>query len=288
MNTQKFQQKYGDFLRLSNIKTRTLWQNKVAVEQFICYTEDTHRVTDTKQITVEMVADWVADMAKRGLKARTINAYIARVSHAFGIMQVIEGERVNPVAQYGTVSNKRKPEKRQRWVSWDQALAMMQWCEANDNEMYKVCLLGFYCGMRMSEILAARYRDLSKFKIVVHGAKGGGDVEVGLVPAVWLVLAKEAEKEHPDHFIVGPDHFGNPYNTDLPRWDFSQRFKRAAAAAGLPAWVSPHTMRHTCATRMIEKGHSLEQVARHLRHASIKTTQQYADIGRITVVPDLG
>jgi site-specific recombinase XerD len=50
-----------------------------------------------------------------------------------------------------------------------------------------------------------------------------------------------------------------------------------ATGAGLTRDISPHSLRHTCAVRLLRKGASVVEVQKILGHASIRTTQRYLD-----------
>ena len=60
--------------------------------------------------------------------------------------------------------------------------------------------------------------------------------------------------------------------------DIRKRFERLCAAAGLPAGVSPHAMRHTFATDLLSGGADLRSVQEMLGHASLSTTQIYTHL----------
>ena len=64
----------------------------------------------------------------------------------------------------------------------------------------------------------------------------------------------------------------------MTRGDAWRRVKISAARAGLPASVTPHTLRHSFATHLVEGGADLRSVQEMLGHASIQTTEVYTHL----------
>ena len=93
-------------------------------------------------------------------------------------------------------------------------------------------------------------------------------------------MARYLEKARPellgdrqsDYFFVS--NRGNQMKPDGIR----KMFKRALAAAGLDESLSPHALRHSFATHMLESGADLRSVQELLGHASLSTTQRYTHI----------
>ena len=147
---------------------------------------------------------------------------------------------------------------------------------ARDHAMLEV----FYAGaLRVSEIVGAKLEDL-KLEMGYLLVRGKGDKEriVPLGKSAQQALAEflreargvlAAGKSSPVLFLARGAHA-------LTRQRVWQMVRAASAASGRTA--SPHMLRHSCATHMVENGADLRTVQTILGHADISTTQVYTHL----------
>jgi integrase/recombinase XerD len=144
----------------------------------------------------------------------------------------------------------------------------------------------YAAGLRISEALRLDLEDLS-FDGGFVRVVGKGDKE-RLVPVgdVALDLLRRWV-EGPRAALLAAGHVAPPRGGPLFLGDRGRRLarqqgwaivKRAASAAGLDERVSPHTLRHSFATHLLEGGADLRIVQELLGHASISTTQLYTHL----------
>jgi len=126
--------------------------------------------------------------------------------------------------------------------------------------------LGFGCGLRVSEVLNLYPNDIDLKRKLLHVRQGKGKK---------------------DRYIPIPKHFSNKWEIlpiKLTRQALTQLVKRAAKRAKIKKRVSFHTLRHSCATILLEKGWDIRQVQVQLGHSSIMTTQIYTHISQKDLV----
>jgi integrase/recombinase XerD len=144
----------------------------------------------------------------------------------------------------------------------------------------------YAAGLRISEAVGLDREDLSTDGSFVR-VIGKGDKErlvpVGDVALDWLGRWIEGprsvllEAGRAKHGRGGPLFVGDRGGR-LARQQAWAAVKRASARAGLAARISPHTLRHSFATHLLEGGADLRIVQELLGHASISTTQLYTHL----------
>jgi len=142
-------------------------------------------------------------------------------------------------------------------------------------------------GLRVSEALRLDREDLALDGAFVR-VIGKGDrerlVPVGDVALDWLTTwlggawAAWVERRGRGSLAHGGAVFVTPNGKRLARQQAWVVVKAAAATAGLGDRVSPHTLRHSFATHLLEGGADLRVVQELLGHASISTTQLYTHV----------
>lgn len=145
-------------------------------------------------------------------------------------------------------------------------------------------LLMYRAGLRVSEAVAIKPRDLERDGVIhLYDAKGGDGTSYfdpeSVLPALDRYLVYRQAWLHTDPFsgrnlslLVNPD--GSPVTVR-----YVQRLVlRLKARAGIIGIVTPHVFRHTYATELIEDGFPLHEVQRLLRHRNIATTERYLHV----------
>lgn len=138
-------------------------------------------------------------------------------------------------------------------------------------------------GLRVSELIDARISrlDLNELLLIVEG-KGSKERLVPVSPVAanliseWLIQRNQM-KVHPEgNDIIFLNRRGKP----LTRQMIFIIIKELTALAGINKTVSPHTLRHSFATHLLEGGANLRAIQEMLGHESIATTELYLHLDR--------
>ncbi|MBS0651145.1 MAG: site-specific tyrosine recombinase XerD [Verrucomicrobia bacterium] len=148
---------------------------------------------------------------------------------------------------------------------------------ARDRAVFEVI---YASGLRVSEVCGLNLFDISENTVRVKG-KGGKE---------RIVPIAQAAIDAVDHYLI---HFRNaqPDQKEAPLFVTSkgkridrtliwQRIKLYGKKAGIGKPLSPHTLRHSFATHLLENGADLRVIQEMLGHASVATTDRYTHISQ--------
>ena len=135
-------------------------------------------------------------------------------------------------------------------------------------------------GMRVSELVSVRPPDLNlKAGYLTCMGKGSKErlVPIGRPAVEWILRYTRAARPA----LAAPDSpwlFVNARGGHLSRVGFWKILKKYGKQAGLPYDLSPHVLRHSFATHLLERGADLRSIQTLLGHADLSTTQIYTHI----------
>jgi len=142
-------------------------------------------------------------------------------------------------------------------------------------------------GLRVSELVGLPRRHVDP-EVQILRVRGKGDKErlVPMADRALALMVRYLRDGRPHHDPDGsqPEVFVSRRGTAMTRQNFWQRLRGHAQRAGIPGKVSPHVLRHSFATHLLENGADLRSLQAMLGHADISTTQIYTHVSRKRLV----
>jgi integrase/recombinase XerD len=227
------------------------------------------------------LSDYLAELRRRGLGARSAARHLSSVRGLYRFL-VASGEiRRDPTEH---LESPRPPRRLPRTLSVEDAAALVESPDLSAPEGLRdraMLELLYASGLRASECLALRLEDLNiPAGYVTATGKGNRQrlVPVGAPALRWVeryvLTSRPAFIKRGDPGALFVNRYGRP----LSRQALWMMIKRAAKRAGLQSTVSPHTLRHSFASHLLERGADLRSVQAMLGHADIATTQIYTHL----------
>jgi site-specific recombinase XerD len=140
-----------------------------------------------------------------------------------------------------------------------------------ENLKHKAILtLTYSVGLRVSEIVNLKIEDIDSKRMLIHikNAKGRKDRIVPLSPNVLNLLREYFKEYRPSEYL-----FNGQFSSQYSIGSCQKIYKKYIENDG-----HIHTLRHSCATNLLEKGTDLKLIQKILGHSSVKTTEIYTHV----------
>ncbi len=269
---------------LRGLAKNTLTAYRADVLDFIAFMTHHHGGTQglgpLSQLSTGDMRAWMAHLRQGGAGSRSMARKLSAVKAFYGWLAEREG--YEPTA----VLSARAPKfqkKLPRPLSPDAARAMIDTVEMQSQTSWigardaAVVTLLYGCGLRISEALGLYGRDLPLGASLRITGKGGKERLVPILPVARAAM---------DRYLALCPH---PVEADTPVFRGARGgalnprlvqkvTEQARLQLGLPATATPHAMRHSFATHLLEAGGDLRAIQELLGHASLSTTQAYTSV----------
>ena len=222
--------------------------------------------------------NWIADLSREGLSAASVSRAVSAARGLFRFLMLDGHIKKHPAEDLNTPQlNAHLP----RFLSEAEMERLLRVPDTATDEGVRdraMLELLYAAGLRVSELVGLKRADLNLDAglVVCHG-KGSKErrVPIGKSATHWLQqyarVRVRNDKAHSQHLFI------NSLGAGLSRNFVWAMIKRYSAQAGL-ARVSPHTLRHSFATHLLQRGADSRSVQALLGHSDISTTQIYTHI----------
>ncbi|HTC00950.1 MAG TPA: tyrosine-type recombinase/integrase [Ferruginibacter sp.] len=212
---------------------------------------------------------------KEGLKENSIHSRINALK--FYYEQVLKKEKM-----FFEIPRPKKTLQLPKLLNEDELYKLFN---ALSNKKHKAMLFTAYsAGLRVSEIVNLKIRDIDsqRMQIFIERAKGKKDRYVNLSPILLDILRKYIATylPRPKEYLFESEQTHTAY----PTRTVQQIFTNAKNKAGIKKEVGIHSLRHSFATHLLDKGTDIRYIKDLLGHFDIKTTERYLHVSKQKLV----
>ena len=270
--------KFLDYLRYEKRRSeRTIEAYKNDLEAFKAYLKDLNEQLSWSVIDSNIVRNWMESMMDKGNSATSINRRLSALRSFYRFAKSRSLIEKNPTQQIvGPKKSKPLPQFLKE-KEMDRLLDSLEWGNDFLSVRDKTLVTLFYeTGMRLSELVGLNDADIdfSLQQIKVTGKRNKqriipfGNGLKDLLQTYIALRNKDMERKNEALFLSKQ---GNRMECEQVR----RRVKVHLSKVSTLKKRSPHVLRHTFATALLNNGADLESVKELLGHTSVKTTEIY-------------
>ncbi len=229
------------------------------------------RVGQIAQVDARLLRRYLAGLYEAGLSRASIARKLAAIRSCLAFLTRRGGLAKNPAREVGAP---RPPKRLVSFLPVDETVALLEHSAggARDTAILEVL---YATGARVAELCGLDRADLDRSEGTVR-VRGKGAKE-------RMIPVGDAALRALDAYLLtrgdgdGP-LFCNPRGGRLTVRSVHRIVKTRSRAAGLTRRVTPHTLRHTFATHMLDAGADLRLIQDLLGHSRLSTTQRYTHV----------
>jgi integrase/recombinase XerD len=236
-------------------------------------------ISDTQKLDAVLITRFLVELDRSGLAARSAARHLSAVR---GFCRFVVREREAPSDPTALLSPPRLGRRLPKFLSFDEVVRLLSAPDPNrPRELRDKAMLSlmYSAGLRVSELCSLRLGDVDPRRLVLSVLGKGskrrlvpiGEIAMADLEA-YLRVRKAGAK--PVESCLFVSSWGGP----LTRQAFWKLVLRYARRAGITRAISPHKLRHSFATHLLEGGADLRSVQAMLGHANIVTTEIYTHV----------
>ena len=254
------------------------------VLNYLYYLQNVKGITNLQNVTTEDVKNYLAYLKKMGYSPSSSSRALSTLKSFHKFLVLEHYIKHNPTL---SMSPPKIEKKLPSVLSVEEVMILLN--SLNDDTPYNarnraMIEVMYGTGLRVSELVNLKLNELHlTSKMISTTGKGSKERIVPINDYASKVLRDYIVKYRPELVKNGKDNnfiFLNNQGQPLSRQSFFLILKRLAKDAGIEKEISPHTLRHSFATHLLEAGTDLRYIQEMLGHENISTTQIYTHLSK--------
>ena len=250
--------------------------------QYEKFLHEYENIEDVKDIERDDIQKYIQSLKRKKLSKASISRKVIAIKEFHKFLKKEDYTKDNPAKLIETPkSDKALPQV----LSVDEINKMISSIDGKDSLSIRnraMMELLYACGLRISELLSLRLRNIhfmEKYLEVI--GKGDKERVVPIGEMALSALRNYIENARSELMTNKSDLlFFNYKGEEMSRQGFFKYIKKLAKENGIEKEISPHTIRHSFATHLLEGGTDLRIVQELLGHEDISTTQIYTHLDK--------
>jgi len=258
-------QKMSQDLAIKNLAAATRQQYLRCCSEFVRY-----HMRSPRELGLPDIKDYLGRLVCQGARPEKLKMHVAGLKFLFGT--TLEREEVAEKIPWPKV-----PHKKPDILSPAEVERLLQAAMSASRVPAVVAVAAYGAGLRISEACRLRPEDIDSARGLIHVrlGKGGKDRYVMLSPQLLQILRGYWVQVRPQGGWLFP---GQKPGAPITSTAVARALRRAAARVKLRKKVSPHALRHSFATHLLEAGTDIRAIQVLLGHSSIHTTARYTQV----------
>lgn len=268
MNIQDYLQSFTERLQIQRYSPSSIKNYNSNLFQFL--TIASHKYASAEEIEIAAIEQYIFwKIKKDNISASHQRIILASIAKFY---ELVFDKRVNLKHLYP----QRKEHKLPNYLTFDEVKKLI---EVTHNLKHKSIIMLLYSGgLRLSEVINLKITDIdsNSMTITIRQAKDKKDRQVMLSERFLLIFRQYCLKYQPSCYV-----FEGQNNLQYSGRSIQQIVKESAIKSEISKTVSPHVLRHSFATHLLEAGTDIRYIQKLLGHNHLKTTQIYTHISGV-------
>ncbi len=278
----KINEAFNKYLKYLKVEKNLSQNTLISYKQDLIIFANELKISDTDEISKDTLEEFINTQSLNNMKSKTINR---RISCIKNFLIFLETENIN----HNILKSIELPKKENKLPSYltikeikDMLNYFNEKSNLSDKDYRNFCMiyLMYSCGLRVSELINLEIKNINTIeKLIKIKGKGRKEREVPINNDCLSNINNYTKNIRNKSKIIDKNIlFLNKNGKKISRQYIFTIIKKAINDLNINKIISPHSLRHSLATHLLENGADLRSVQEILGHTNIETTEIYTHI----------